>query len=1019
MAAAGTFLVDEALRRGYMMREFIAFMRPYQGMMVTVTRFLAGAQVQHPFPVRIESQTVTLINGFPHVSWAAFNRMFEVDHGGYRQWLYRGSDEDLVADEIQISVGDTTIFHMNAQSYFNALADGNCVVSRIKPYFDDIYRDLMNAPTPKKGTKAYRTQSLRRSETRRKIETCEAWLTECREHGGMRPETAQHYVDLLRITLIIQRPVQGVNHQPLLVIHLVSKQESKKRFTFVNVSFGHVELLTADSPYALGLFDTSKSVRLPAEGLEQIRVEFPGKPYRVNGSGELVEVLNGQTSYVLDDPMTKIKKEFMKRGLVNCMLDWKKLPELSEFVLAGTHHNGTIDGADFQDMYELKRLGATNEAALAEWTAKQAIRDESQHIDMKKAYASFHKLKCADEVNLLGKITDFRETSEMIEGVKGMYMAQLDFLTASSVFQEWNCALNYPFRTDRVYTSFELNWLKEQGVKVSVTFGCWGTDVEVDFEMRTAEEIDKGEGPAMLEKGPDGIRNYAKFVGQCQANNPNKHYGMDVDPADFGVFRDCARDPLAPQIAIFEEGKVFLTYENTESPHLCHITAQILALIRLEMFTMCMTFRARDLVRICSDGLYVKRSVDLVFDENIFQRKTDLKWGNEAGGCYTSNMDPYLVPEYLFGNPLPHNMRELLTGPGGSGKTTWAASQCHVPGKQGGFVKPILLAHSIALREKMIQDFPGVDAKCFQDVFYPDPRKQLRYLKNYNVLIFDEASMITGDMQKLAEKYYGDLKLMYMGDIGYQAAPVPPAYTGPLPAPKYRPAVQEFDMSTYVLGRNRRHFEHCYRFKDVLMQPLTNEFRRLIDLRHAPQVAFQLLMDNIPEERHVTLDGLKQLYTQGDYLITRRLETIETYTKLLDHIERYKLQINCDGHRKGAIVYKKPPTNTANKWKYYQLQHGMTVHATQGTTVKQPLKLFICMKRIMEVRVLYTALSRVQELAQVYLVFHDANKRRRCDNQETREHNEPEVDLDVCDAYEYVGPEPDADWNQDAVEGFF
>ena len=1003
--AANTFLVNDAMQRGMMLRGFYDFVRPFAGQFVTVTRFLQGVQLANPLVVRIEAPVVTLINGFPNVDYRLFNRMFDVNQNGYWQWIFEGSDQRLIADELQITVGNTNVFHMNAQSYFNVLEEGNCVVSRIKPYYDDIYRDLMNTPMPKKGTKAYRTLTLRRCETLRKIETCEAWLTECAEHG-MRPETAQHYVDLLRITLIIQLPVQGVNHQPLLVMHLVSKQESKKRFTFVNVSFCHVELLGKQSPYALGLFDTSKTERLSAEQLDQKRIEFPGKPYRVNGRGVLVEVLTGQTSYVLDDPMTEIKKEFMKHGLINCSLDWKKLPELSEFIESGTHHNGTIDGVDFGNMGELMRLGLTNEAALAEWTAKQAIRNQSQHVDMIKAYASFHKLKHADGKKLLGKLTDFRETNEMIAGFKGMYMAQLDFLAATPIFQEWNEALKFPFRTDTVYTSFELNWLKQQGVKVDVTFGCWGADVEVDFERRTNEEVYQGVGPAILEKGPDGIRNYAKLVGQFQANNANKHYQMDVDPADFGVFRDCARDPLSPQIAIFEEGKVILTYENTESPHLCHITAQILALIRLEMFDLCMTFRARDLVRICSDGLYVKKDVNFVFDENIFQRKTDLKFGNEAGGCYASNVDSYLVPEYLFGNPLPHNMRELLTGPGGSGKTTWAASQCHVPGKRGGFVKPILLAHSIVLREKMLEEFPGVHAKCFQDVFFKDSRKQQRYLKNYNVMIFDEASMITKHMQQMAETYYGHLKLMFMGDIGYQAAPVPPPHVGP----GRRPIVEEFDMSTYVLGRNRRHFEHCYRFKDLEMQPLTNKFRRLIELQHAPQVAFQLLMDNIPEERHLTLDGLKQLYTQGDYLITRRLQTIETYTTLLAHIERYKLQINCNGHRKGAIVYKKPLKNTANCWKYYELKHGMTVHATQGTTVKQPLKLFICMQRIMEVRVLYTALSRVQELAQVYLVFHDANKRRRYDNEEIRQRNEPEVDLDVCDAYEEVGPEPEADW---------
>ncbi len=1015
---ADIFYVDVDIIRGMMIQAFGAFLKPYAGRLVTVQRFLGGQQIGHAFSENIVGVTWRLVNGFPTGDYAAFWRKFEVNHDGYRQWLFADSDEVLIADEVRIVAGDVVSrLRAPSQLYFNTFDGGNCVVSRIKPYFVDGYDNLMAKATPKKGTSAYRTLQQRRSDALKNLRVCDEWLEECHANGGMRPETAQPFVDQLRITLMIQRPIQGVNFKPLLITHLIPKQSSNKRFTFVNVSFGHVELLPQHHQFQhMGLYETSVVDRLPKEAMEQKRRENPRLPYRVNKSGELVQILDGMKNFMVEDPMTELKKAFMKDGLVNCMLDWKKLPELSEFILAGTHHNGTVEGLDFLDMHELELLGATNEDALAEWTAKQAIRDGMQHVDMIKAYASFYKLKCADGKNLLGKITDFRETSEMVPGVKGLYMAQLDFSTATFIFQGWNQTLNFPFRTNTVYTSFELNWLKTQGVKVSVTFGCWGSDVVVDFEKRSREEIELGAAPGMLEKGPDGIRNYAKFVGQCQANNPHLRFALDVPREDLDVFRDCSRDPLAPGIAVFENGTVFLTYENSESPHMCHITAQILALIRLEMFELCMTFSPTDLGRICSDGLYVKPSVNLVFDSNIFQRKTVLKWGNVGGGCYASNMDPYLVPAYLFGNPLPHNMRELLTGPGGSGKTTWAASHCYIPGKQGGFVKPIMLAHSIALREKMLEDFPGVDAKCFQDVFYPDPRKMLRYLKNYNVLIFDEASMITKGMQELAERKYEVCKLLFMGDIGYQASPVPPPHIGTGP----RPVVEEFDMSTYVLGRNRRHFEHCYRFKDALMQPLTDKFRRLIDLRHAPQTAFQLLVDNIPVERHVTLDGLKELYTQGDYLITRRLETIETYTKLLGHLERYKLQTNCDGHRKGAIVYKKPLTNVGNKWKFYQLQHGMTVHATQGTTVKQPLKLFICMQRIMEVRVLYTALSRVQELAQVYLVFHDGNKCPRYNNENPQSRNEPEVDLDYCDAYEQVGPEPDMDWNAPTVlEGFF
>ena len=43
--AANTFLVNDAMQRGMMLRGFYDFVRPFAGQFVTVTRFLQGVQL--------------------------------------------------------------------------------------------------------------------------------------------------------------------------------------------------------------------------------------------------------------------------------------------------------------------------------------------------------------------------------------------------------------------------------------------------------------------------------------------------------------------------------------------------------------------------------------------------------------------------------------------------------------------------------------------------------------------------------------------------------------------------------------------------------------------------------------------------------------------------------------------------------------------------------------------------------------------------------------------------------------
>jgi hypothetical protein len=988
------------------------FMRTFAGQTVLMESFLGLDRIAH--------HQVTIPARDANGKWSAFNREFRGVHNDFLDWLFEDNSSAILNCDKVVVTSIVSPESIPPQRALRVYDHGNCIVSRIKPYYENVLKIQEAKPTPSRGTKAWSNLQRLRQRARANVKCCDEWLQDCYANNGMVVSRAQPFVDRLRILLQVYRPVLGINRSPMLVCDLVSATAHQKRHAFVNTNFEHAEMLSSFNaplgpvkPKFLtgGILDVSDVTRLSMQELAQKHIDCPSFLYRLNKKGDVIELLGTHGRFLFDDPIRDRKKAFLKGGVNYCKLDWKREPELSAFIEAGTHHNGTIDGP-LQISVIAHEPHSSAQARLAELIAE---RDTMQHIDMKTAYANYKILKYADGPRLMGKVTDFRETSHILPNIKGMYLAQLSFENANSHFMLWNEALKFPFKTNVVYTHFELNWLKQQGVTVSVTFGCWGSDVVVDFHARSMDDILNGFGPGMMEKSHDGPRNYAKWVGQCQSKVDATTYYADVDPNDFAIYSDGMRDEFSPKIHLYQvkdgKGLASVTYAYGGSPHLCHITAQILALIRLEMFEMCMTFHPRQMGRICSDGLYVDKDVVLKDhlgnligfkdsnDSPIFQRKAEHKFNNASSPCYASNMDEHVVPTYLFGNPLPHNMRELLTGPGGSGKTTWAGNQCYVPGVRGGYVRAVLLAHSIPLRDKLRIEFPGVSVSCNQNVFHDLPTKVESTRMKYNVLIFDEVSMFTREVQEKAYSRYGSGKIVFMGDIGYQAAPIPPPATPENPKREF----QEFDQSEFIEGVNRRHFSHCYRFTDTLMAKMTNEFRRYIDEKLSPFEASNLLVASIPEARHLNLETFKSLYKQGDYLITRTTKMVTKFTGLLKDIERYKLKTKVGNLDRGAILYERPDFSE----KLYELQHGVTVHAMQGTTVTPPAKMFICMGSLMEVRVLYTALSRARQLDQVYLVFHNNEdhgeriKRARLD--------ELEVDLDTINPYDIMDPEPDDD----------
>ena len=56
------------------------------------------------------------------------------------------------------------------------------------------------------------------------------------------------------------------------------------------------------------------------------------------------------------------------------------------------------------------------------------------------------------------------------------------------------------------------------------------------------------------------------------------------------------------------------------------------------------------------------------------------------------------------------------------------------------------------------------------------------------------------------------------------------------------------------------------------------------------------------------------------------------------------------------------------KLKRFEKQNAFTIHSFQGLTIKDPEKLYIDLNNIFCARQIYTALSRVQKLEQIFII---------------------------------------------------
>ena len=112
--------------------------------------------------------------------------------------------------------------------------------------------------------------------------------------------------------------------------------------------------------------------------------------------------------------------------------------------------------------------------------------------------------------------------------------------------------------------------------------------------------------------------------------------------------------------------------------------------------------------------------------------------------------------------------------------------------------------------------------------------------------------------------------------------------------------------------------------------------------------------------KNVNKQFVKDHYKKEDIILVSRHIYNDEWTKTFKKIEKYKVTNNTRDYSNGDIIFNKvKKVNT-------ELRHGYTIHSVQGETFKN--NIYIDMRKMIDLRMFYTAVSRAEYENQIYLI---------------------------------------------------
>jgi hypothetical protein len=748
-------------------------------------------------------------------------------------------------------------------------------------------------------------------------------LIESETERGVFEEKLQDIADNLQVSFTIEKPLCDIKF-----IQALSNKKALKHFKYINTRFNHVELGKIENNYVY----TNNYNIVDRKTLLEMKNELISKNIHFNYKKDLHNISSITTlegTYHLSNEFNEYTNQFeIDTGLINCKIDDVDDKELSLFVKNGTHYNSTIDFKDVNDYKQnLKILN---------------------HADMEKAYIKYKLSKYYE--GFMGKITDFRPTDKIVN--TGLYRIE-NLKLPKGLLRQYNNKMKI-FMSNNIYTSAELKFLSDNGATYDITCGAWGVKT-LDFDMDTEE----------FNRKYDGVKGYAKYIGKCDSHRINKkYYTYSYNEQDA---ENIANNTTGEVTKV--ENEICVSYEKKHNYHLGHFTAFITAYQRLNVLEQLFSMDINTIVRVCVDGIYYLG--DEVKYLNAFRFKDDKTLENWGDKFYISNLSKNTRENY-YADTREHYAKQLFKGAGGNGKT-------HFNLLDQGLVKPLYVAPSWKLATKKRNDY-----ETYSNVWYyiiTNDIEEISKIKRYhNVLIIDEVSMMTEEMKHTIFTNFSDMKLIFCGDIGFQAPPFNKEDKSKIELINLRKLLKnaktdnEKDMilswiyyhTNKITEMDETGFDNVvemkqnYRFKCDKLKSLIGEIRKFISLGVNSKVINEYILEQL-SNRIVNNDYVKNNYKINDMILCRSHETKDIYTEMFKHLNKWSILENTREHKNGDIIISDEKPNCK-----CEIRHAYTVHSIQGETAEH--NLYINMDNYFDSRILYTAISRAKTLDQIYLV---------------------------------------------------
>ena len=721
---------------------------------------------------------------------------------------------------------------------------------------------------------------------------------------GLPEEKVADICEALQIGIEITLPLL----QNTKFIEERSFKKPLKTFKYINTRLDHIdEIVRTDETFEIQTLTEMNAIKKDLDS----RKEF--YTYKKHKYIHTINTLKG--TYRLDNEYSKLINDFEKEyNIFGYKIDDITQPDLSRFIKEGTHYNSTID-FNFDNLETWGTIWKRNGEVI-------------KHIDMEKAYVNSKKSIYYN--GFLGKITDYRQVDnkdneEVLKNL-GLYRVEnINFKNCEKSFKKIIKHLNC-YKNGSVYPSPELRFLLNNGVTFKIIEGCWGAfeNAYINFP----EEFN--------EKCPDGVKRYAKYVGQCDSHNLNSSFWLG------------GSKEMVENIKCYTENDMYYTdntavieYKKKNNFHFGHFTAFITSYQRLNAYEQLLEIPFDNIIRICVDGIYYTGEVEL---KNVFRKKDDISFSNVAGNTYLSHLtETYKVTKNKYIKPSFYGS-EFHLGAGGTGKT-------HINVTDKGNVRLLYICPSWKLATKKREEY-NINTTVLARALSKDPSVWGEIYKYYNVLVFDEVSQYSKDnIEYIKDTYGNEHKLIFCGDIGYQ-----------LPCINGEPATpSRFDKII--------EYKESHRFKCDILKELASKIRE--DIKNnvysgiLNRKVINYFKDNLPSHI-INKEELKNIYKIEDMILSATHKNKDEFTDIFkDNFEKekYYVTLNKNGYFNGSILIEDKGFDKVK----CEVRHAFTVHSIQGETANN--NLFIDMRNMNKNTLLYTAISRAKKIDQIYLII--------------------------------------------------